>query len=291
MGMNHAGEIDRLAQIARPNISIITNVGDAHIEYLGSRENIARAKAELLPHTDPNGYVLLNGDDPYVTKMVQLYTGTKYVYSLRNKADIYATEVQAADSGMFFRLHIGEESVSCYLPMYGFHNVSNLLPAALIAFKNGMQLEEIRDALLDMTISDMRFKVLRGPGDSILINDAYNASPSSMKAALDTFQHVYPGRRKVVVLGDIYELGHASERLHTEVGQYLARKPFEVITVGEDASYISSAAGGRHATSKEDAVNMLRPYLCAEYALLFKASRGMALETLIDDLRNEVQYT
>ncbi|MDQ0338988.1 UDP-N-acetylmuramoyl-tripeptide--D-alanyl-D-alanine ligase [Caldalkalibacillus uzonensis] len=284
LGMNKAGEIDFLARMAQPNISVITNVGDAHIQFFGLREKIAEAKGELLPHTDPDGFVILNGDDPLVLSQAPRYPGKVYTYSIRKEADIYATNITFSEHGSFFDLHVDGQSVSCFMPMFGEHNISNLLPAAFIAYRSGINLETLQQTMMSISISDMRFQTMAGPNGSILINDAYNASPTSMKVAIDTFEHIYPGRKKVVVLGDIFELGEQSDKLHTEVGQYIKDKRLTVITVGDKSSLISKAAGGTHVSTHEEAIEVLKPYLTPEHVILLKASRGMKLEKIIESL-------
>ena len=285
MGMSHPGEIDFLAGMAKPTISIITNIGDAHIEYFGSQAKIAEAKGELLTHTDPDQFVLLNQDDPFVMNLTRKYSGRIISYSIRRQADVYATEIKYTEQGTIFKLHIGNESVSCLLPMFGRHNVSNLLPGAFIAHHFGCTLEEIKEQLLSLKISDMRFQIIPGPGGSILINDAYNASPTSMKAAIDTFSQIYPQRKKVVVLGDMFELGEEAERLHAEIGYHLQKLNMTVLTIGRQAAVIADVAGGMHAENKREVIEHLEPYLNDAYAILFKASRGMALEEVIRHLQ------
>jgi UDP-N-acetylmuramoyl-tripeptide--D-alanyl-D-alanine ligase len=284
LGMNHSGEIDFLANIAKPTVSIITNVADAHIEFLGSRENIAKAKGELLPHTDPTQYILLNQDDPLVCSQSSRYPGKVYYYSTQSTADIYASSIHSVDRGTSFDLHIGEEVFPCFIPIFGKHNVSNVLPGALIAYLKGFSMKDIADSLLSLTISEMRFQVIPGPEESILINDAFNASPLSMKAAIDTLSEVFPQRKKIVVLGDMFELGDQSAVLHSEVGLYLKDKDFTVITVGEKAECISKQANGKHFPTKEKAVQELKQYLDKEHVILFKASKVMKFPWMISTL-------
>jgi UDP-N-acetylmuramoyl-tripeptide--D-alanyl-D-alanine ligase len=287
LGMNHAGEIDFLANMAKPTISIITNVADAHIEFLGSRDNIAKAKGELLPHNDPSQYILLNQDDHLVCSQASRYPGKAYYFSTQSTADVYASNILSVDRGTSFDLHIDEESVSCLIPIFGKHNVSNVLPGAFIAYQRGFSMEEIADSLLSLTISDMRFQVIHGPKESILINDAFNASPLSMKAAIDTLTEVFPQRKKVVVLGDMFELGDQSDALHSEVGLHLKNKGFTVITVGEKAEHISRQANGKHFSTKEKAVKELEQYLDKEHVILFKASKVMKFPWMISTLNKE----
>ncbi|HJV44616.1 MAG TPA: UDP-N-acetylmuramoyl-tripeptide--D-alanyl-D-alanine ligase [Bacillota bacterium] len=291
MGMNHPGEIDFLASIGKPDISVITNVTDAHIEYLGSRENIAKAKGELLPHTSSNGFAILNGDNPYVHSVSHLNPGQTYFYRLNEEADIYATDIATTDAGTSFTVNIGEESFTCSIPMFGLHNVSNLLPAIFIANHFGYNHKEITQALTNLSISPMRFELVQHNGDAVIINDAYNASPTSMKSSIQTFAEILSSYKRILVLGDMFELGERSIAFHQEVGSYINQlaERFEwLVTVGENSQYISSEAHipSRHFTSKSDATNFLANYMDGGHAFLFKGSRGMKLEELVNHLLN-----
>ncbi len=303
MGMNHYGEIDLLASLARPTVGVITNVNDAHIEFFGSRENIARAKGELLSHVDRRGYVLLNGDDPVVVNLHQLYSGKVHYFSVNPSdsvrdqtlpiADIQAGNVTYYEGGTRFEVRMEGDSFVLEMPLFGLHNVSNVLPAIWIGINNGLSRDEIRHALSTLKISGMRFEVSQGPLGSVLINDAYNASPASMKEAVKTFMNIYPDRDKVLVLGDMFELGSQSDDLHREVGAFIEKlagqhgnRPEILVTIGEQSEHIHRAYVGnkQHFHSKEDAISFLKKYLQPQYALLFKASRGMKLEQMVHAL-------
>lgn len=300
MGMNHYGEIDLLASLARPTIGVITNVNDAHIEFFGTRENIARAKGELLPHVDREGFVLLNGDDPVVVNLHHLFSGKVYYFSVEASGsprgeslpepDIRAGNITFYEGGTRFEVWMDGESFELEMPLFGLHNVANALPAIWIGLSNGLSRDEIQQALATLKISAMRFEVSRGPQGSVLINDAYNASPASMKEAIKTFMNVYPDRDKVLVLGDMFELGAQSDDLHGEVGVFIenlaeqnGKRPEVLVTVGEHSVHIHRAYRGskQHFSSKEEAVSFLNKYLTPQYALLFKASRGMELEKMV----------
>jgi UDP-N-acetylmuramoyl-tripeptide--D-alanyl-D-alanine ligase len=288
MGMNHAGEIDFLASVSRPDISVITNVTDAHIEYLGSRENIAKAKGELLPHTSKNGFAILNGDNPYVRSISHLNPGKTYFYQLNQQADIYATDIKTTDSGTDFTVHIGNDRFACSIPVFGTHNVSNVLPAIFIARHFGYDAKDITASLLTLAISPMRFELVRHTGDAVIINDAYNASPTSMKSSIHTFADILPAFHKILVLGDMYELGDNSDDFHREIGTYINQFPmFEMlVTIGEKSRLISERAKlpSRHFTSKPEAIRFLSGFTDEKHAFLFKASRGMRLEEIVSGL-------
>ncbi|RKD23997.1 hypothetical protein BEP19_06150 [Ammoniphilus oxalaticus] len=289
MGMNHAGEIDFLASIAKPNISVITNVTDAHIEHLGSKENIAKAKAELLLRASKDGFAILNGDNPYVVAIRDFYPGKAYFYRLNGAADIFASELETNDHGTSFLVTAQGVSYPFTIPMFGEHNVSNTLAAIWIALQFDYNLEEINASLQTLSISPMRFELVRYITETTVINDAYNASPTSMKNSIRTFSEILPKQKKILVLGDMYELGADSEKYHQEVGLLIdsLKERFELlVTVGNEAQAISDARAlkSRHFTNRSEAAHFLASIANHDYAFLFKASRGMRLEELIQEM-------
>ncbi|GAB7386315.1 UDP-N-acetylmuramoyl-tripeptide--D-alanyl-D-alanine ligase [Bacillaceae bacterium] len=296
LGMNHPGEIDFLASLVQPDISIITNVNDAHIEFFGSREKIAQAKGELLPHTKGEGFVLLNKDDPFVAALERLSPAPVYYFGLEHKdCDIRAFSLANTDEGTLFHICAGGKrpfgDEPLLLPLFGRHNVYNVLPALFVGLRFAIAPETIRAALRNLQISQMRFQVIQSGDGVLIINDAYNASPASMKEAVQTFMQIYPERKKVAVLGDMFELGKLAESYHREVGTFLNRFAAEMellVTVGEKARWIYEEYAGNklHCPDKEEAAKALRPYRNEAHALFFKASRGMQLETIVDALLN-----
>ncbi|RNB78477.1 UDP-N-acetylmuramoyl-tripeptide--D-alanyl-D-alanine ligase [Brevibacillus nitrificans] len=292
LGMNHAGEIDLIASLTKPEISVITYIGDSHMEFFGSREKIALAKAELLPHTSPDGLVLLNGDSEYLRMIAHLYPGKIAYYSVEGPADIWAEDILSTDDGMQFTVCFPTgERFAAALPLYGTHSVLNALPAIAIAMRLGMSVEQITDALSTVKLSAMRFEQVTSAHGALYISDAYNASPASMEAAIGTFAELFPNRKKVLVLGDMYELGAESDAMHIQVGAYAnaLRDRFSLlVTVGEHSRHISEAYEGQklHFATKAEAVAALLSLRNEQHAFLLKASRGMELWTVISDLEN-----
>jgi UDP-N-acetylmuramoyl-tripeptide--D-alanyl-D-alanine ligase len=291
MGMRHAGEIDLLASLVKPQISVITYIGDSHLEHFGTREKVALAKAELLPHTDPNGFVLLNGDNEYLRRVSHLYPGKILYYSVNGPADIWAEKIAADERGTSFEAHFRSgEAFPVFLPLFGKHNVLNALPAIAIARHFGLSAEEIRQALATVSLSAMRFEVIRPKAGALIVNDAYNASPVSMEAAISTFADIFPGHKKLLVLGDMFELGENSPQMHAAVGEFANRyagKFSLLIAIGENARYLYDAYQGEklYFAGKEEALAALLPFNTPEHAILFKASRGMMLETMLKALQ------
>lgn len=286
LGMNHAGEIDRLAALVQPQISIITNIGDAHLEFFGSRRKIALAKGELLPHTARSGLVLLNGDSPYLHEIAHLYPGETLFYSVERPADLWAEEIAASERGTSFTVRFASgEAFPVFLPLFGKHNVANALPAIAVARTLGVEPKQIAHALATLRISAMRFEVTTAASGAVVINDAYNASPTSMKAAIETFADILPGYKKVLVLGEMLELGKESAPMHAEVGQFANqyKERFALlVTIGENALPLHDAYEGKkqHVPDKAAATDLLDAYNDAEHAILLKASRGIGLETV-----------
>ncbi|WCK53472.1 UDP-N-acetylmuramoyl-tripeptide--D-alanyl-D-alanine ligase [Aneurinibacillus sp. Ricciae_BoGa-3] len=293
LGMNHAGEIDFLAEMVQPTYTVITNVNDAHIEFFGTREAIARAKGEILPHTSPNGFACLNLDNDLVPGLAQLNPGTTYFYHIEQEgeppvaADITASSIWFDNAGSHFTVKTAEGEAACFMPLFGMHNISNALPGIFIALHIGLTLDEIAGRLASLEISSMRFERIDGRNGLLVINDAYNASPTSMLASVRTFLSIYPERKKVLVLGDMFELGSQEEQYHREVGEQLATMDgeFQVIAVGALARHIAEGCTkAEYFPTKEEAAKRLAAFASEDYAILLKASRGMRLEDLLGGL-------
>ncbi|HBI03708.1 MAG TPA: UDP-N-acetylmuramoyl-tripeptide--D-alanyl-D-alanine ligase [Paenibacillaceae bacterium] len=294
LGMNHEGEIDLLAGIVKPDYSVITNVNDAHMEYFESREKIALAKGELLGHTNPNGFACLNQDNPYVANLAHLNPGKTYFYHVSQQdeqegaADITASNLYYDEQGSHYTVTFDHQQFSCVMPLYGEHNISNTLPGIFIALHLGITPEQIKERLEGLEISAMRFQQIQGVNGLLIINDAYNASPTSMKASVSTFLTVFKDRDKVIILGDMFELGEQSDAYHREVGEALNEMDgdFKLVTIGNLSKEISDAYFGEsiHFLTKDEALEYLNQFKSKEYAILLKASRGMKLETLLDKL-------
>ena len=288
MGMRGLGQIAALAAIAAPTVGIVTNVGETHMELLGSIENIARAKAELAEAIPPGGTLILNADDARVAAMRSCAAdGVRVLtYGIRAAADIRAQALRTEAGETHFMVTYGGERHDYAVPLLGRHNVYNTLAALAAGFALGLSPQEMQAGLAQLTPPQMRYEV-HSVGACTFINDAYNASPASMRAALETTARLYPGR-KIAVLGDMLELGAASAEGHRSVGRTAAAEDFSIIiTYGDDARRINEAAaeGGclcRHAATHEEAAHMLRALLTDGDTVLFKGSRGMRMERVME---------
>jgi UDP-N-acetylmuramoyl-tripeptide--D-alanyl-D-alanine ligase len=290
IGMNHPGEIAPLAALAQPDAAIITNIGVAHIEHLGTREAIAQEKGALAEVLPPSGTVILNADDDFTPSIAKRTKADALLCGLGQNSAIRATELRQELSGMKFRLNGFGRSVEAHLPVLGIHMVRNALLAVGAGHVFGMTLEECAAGLATVQLTKGRLeqKVVRGIQ---VLDDSYNANPDSMKAALLTLSQTSINGRRIAVLGRMGELGSESERGHRSVGQCAADLGLDcVITVGADAALIADEAwrGGVakivRAADRDAAVNALREYAHAGDLVLIKGSRSEKMEQIIEAL-------
>jgi UDP-N-acetylmuramoyl-tripeptide--D-alanyl-D-alanine ligase len=290
IGMNHAGEIAPLAALAQPDVAIITNIGVAHIENLGSREAIAEEKGALATALQPSGTVILNADDPFSPSIAARTKADVLTCGLGETADIRAVELRQDFSGLKFRIEGFGRRVEASLPVLGLHMVQNALLAVGAGHVFGMTLEECAEGLGKVQLSRGRLELRNVRGVQIL-DDTYNANPDSVKAALRTLAQMSTNGRRAAVLGRMGELGAESEPGHREVGQTASHLGLDaVITVGEDAKWIAEEAwrGGVarviKAADHEEAVIALREWMHAGDIVLVKGSRSSQMEKIIEGL-------
>ncbi|HLR62209.1 MAG TPA: UDP-N-acetylmuramoyl-tripeptide--D-alanyl-D-alanine ligase [Lentibacillus sp.] len=283
MGMNHFGEIETLTKIANPDFAVITNIGESHIEYLGSREGIARAKLEIIKGMTKDGYLLIDGDEPLLGQVHQRNNVIKCGFDTGN--DVTIKNINISQQSTQFELSDGENYT---IPLVGSHHALNASFAITIGELLKITKDNVKQALTGMELTSMRFELMDGKNGSSIINDAYNASPTSMKASINAVKHLGGFRQKVLVLGDVFELGQNSKPLHRSVADSIDESMTAVLTFGEDADEISSAVhkqhpeiDSRHFTSKETLIGTLNTYISEGTLILFKASRGMQFESFV----------
>ena len=288
MGMSHRGEIERLSCCARPDVGIITCIGVSHIGNLGSQENICKAKLEICAGLPEGAPLVLNGDDPFLRKAVLPDHVRPVWFSLGDEnADVCALSIQQDEKGMSFVLEDHEEGTFLVkIPAMGRHNVANALAAYCAATRLGLDARRVIAGLADFEQTGMRQKVVHTRGVDV-IEDCYNANPDSMKAALAMFRE-YPCKRRFALLGDMLELGDISRAAHEEVGrQAVENKVDYLVTYGEQAKRIAVVAAAKglptlHADTYAQAAEALLNKMQPGDALLVKASRGMALEKVLE---------
>ncbi len=291
MGMNHAGEIAYLSEIVEPDVALITNVGDSHMENLGSRENIFKAKCEIFSHMKPGGIAVLDGDDEWLSRLRGAIPFSTRFVGEGEGLDYRAVEIESdADSRVSCRVVTPASSFRVNIPAPGQHMIYPVLMAAAVGEYFGMTGQEIAQGVARFRPTKMRMNVQRLPGDVVLLNDAYNANPQSMQAAAAVLGNA-GGRRKVAVLGDMLELGERGPDLHRQVGRCFAERGTDrLIAIGELARSI--AAGADEAGLPETAwfsdisaaLEDVRAELRPGTTILVKASRAMQFEKIVDML-------
>ncbi len=300
MGMNRPGELARLAEIAEPDISCITNIYAAHLEGLHSLAGVARAKEELFAGTAPDGILVVNLDDPLVRDCAGRYRQRKITFSVLEAGQQYGPDLRASDvridtAGIIaFRLHVPGSTVDIRLAAAGAHNVSNALAAAAIAWAAGAGPDAIAAGLGDFRAAAKRMEMLESAEGYGILNDTYNANPASMSAALRTLEQMHAGV-SVAVLGDMLELGESSESAHRDLGRLAARCRIDYLgLVGDYAGLVSEGAQDAGLATerikvfadKEQAAAWVEE-LAGEGSmgrgdwLLVKASRGLRMETIV----------
>lgn len=284
MGMSSLGEIELLADVARPDIGVITNIGLSHIENLKTQENILKAKMEISTFFDENNVLIINGEDEFLKNISgKSYKVKKIGYN--HEYDVYASNIILREDETEFLAHaFGEEAVFT-LPMAGKHNVLNTMLAIEVAECLNVSFKEMILGLDNIEATSMRLQVIKREGLTI-INDCYNASPDSMKSSLDVLS-AYKNCRKVAILGDMYELGDEAKRAHFEVGEYARDKVDLLIVIGE---YINNFKDGFNNdniimyNTKEECIKELENIVNKDDVVLVKASRGVKLEDVVKRL-------
>lgn len=288
MGMSDLGEISVLSKAAAPDICIITNIGWCHIENLKTRENILKAKLEILDGASESAPLILNGDDEYL-KTVDI-PGRKVVrYGLSEGCDVRAEDISQNDDSQSFTLIYGGKRYPAKLPVVGEHHVMNALAAFAAGIAAGMSPEEIVPAFMRYESSGMRQRIEKR-GDITVILDCYNASPTSMESSLSVLGGMKCSGRKCAVLGDMLELGEMSAKLHAGVADYIMKNADCAFLYGAEMAHCRERlekAGFEvhHSTDKAALTAELLKWLNPGDAVLFKGSRGMRMEEIAEKLK------
>ena len=293
MGVDHRGQTTRLCEIARPTIGLITNIGPDHLEFFGSMEGSAQAKAELLDMLPVTGTAVLNTDDPYFDYLAARAQCRVISFGLSEKADVRATQVYSdARKGTTFGLTFPGKTrhTMVVIKVHGVHNVTNALAAAAVGYALNLPGAAIAQGLARFRPAAMRSQVVTHHGVQI-VNDCYNANPASMKAALQLLAQWTPARERVAVLGDMLELGRETQQMHREVGQFVATLPISRLIVCGDLGR-EIAAGAKQAGMSAivempdvtSAADWLKKTVGKGDVVLVKASRGMKMEQIVQVL-------
>ena len=291
LGMNHAGEIDYLSAIVEPDMILMTNIGDSHIEHFGSREKILEAKSEIFHYAKAHAPAVINGDDPLLNTLPGKLPHPFIRVGSGEGLDYRAVDLSSdGRSRITCQVKTPHGQFPVEIPALGDHMIYPTLMAAAVGKQFGLTDQEIADGVLHFAPTKMRMNILTRGEDITILNDTYNANPQSMRAAVEVLSNA-KGEYKVAVLGDMFELGPLAPALHAGIGEYLAKAGIGcLVAVGELARHIYDAAKAAgvtqcwHCADKAQAKPVLDSVVRPHSTILVKASRGMAMEELVEYL-------
>ncbi len=296
MGMRGKGQIEYLANIARPNFGVVTNVGLTHLELLGTKQAIFETKAELIQSLPSGGIAILNGDDPLVAKMANFFSGKSFFYSLGGQYSIPGIEPALWVKETFSRENGEEVKVDgkwgefrFLLPLVGRHNITNALAASIVGLALDVTPQGIVEGLQGVSMVNNRLRQLEVDGITIL-DDTYNASPASVQVALEVLDKLKNPGRKIAVLGDMLELGKITIQAHQQIGELVATNNcsglFAYGPASKEAVRVAKSKGifAQHFSDKEELWESLRRFLNSGDAVLIKGSRGMKMEEIVNKM-------
>ncbi len=288
MGMSAAGEIKRLAEIAQPDIGVITNISEGHLVQLKSLKDVQSAKGELFDALTHEGTAIVNADDPLVLELAQSLRAKTVTFGIDQPADVRASEIESKDNlGFQFKVQLFEKTISVRLPYLGYCNIYNTLAALATGYSMGIQEEAMTRGLENYQRMSQRNEQIQHKGID-LINDAYNANPRSMSEALRTLDNYKTRGRRIFVIGDMLELGDRSIAAHQKLGEEIAQSKTNILlTLGELAglSAKSALAGGKiqilKCANHQEAAEFLIQEARSGDCVMFKGSRGAAIEKIL----------
>ena len=286
MGMSHAGEITALAKLAQPDCGVVTMVAPVHLEFFDSIAAIARAKYELIESLRPGGIAVLNADDGYVSQFGRDFHGKVVMFGLHKPADVRARNLESrGPEGSAFDIVTDEDQARATLPLLGEHNVYNALAAVAVGLQYGVTLQQAAASLATLSAGDKRGEILNIAGATI-INDCYNSNPKALDSMVRSLAQL-PAQRRIVVAGEMLELGSAGEAMHREAGERMSPGVDFVLGVRGLAHAIvegAKSAGVRadFVPTPEEAGEWLRREIKPGDVVLLKASRGVRLERALD---------
>ena len=291
MGMNHFWEIELLTNIVKPTIAIITNIGTAHIGILGSRENILKAKMEIVDGLTPNGCIILNNDNDLLNKCdIKKYR--KITYGIENSSNYVAYDIARNETYTEYKIKINDKEEKVYVPVPGDHFIYNSLCAIAVGKKLNIETDKIIEGIKTFEITGKRNEILE-INDIKIMNDYYNASYDSMKASLEVLSNIKATRR-LAILGDMLELGEYAEKLHSMVGEEVVKNKIDVLcTVGELSKSTAKTAktlGTKEVyqfSTNEECINKLGEIVRKNDAILIKASNAMHFGEISKYLQGE----
>ena len=294
MGMSNLGEISRLSLTSKPNLCVITNIGFSHIENLGSQENILKAKMEILDGADENAPLILSKDDKFLRSVEVRAERKKIFYSVTDSsANVYASDIETKSDKIEFNINSDGKTYKAVINCLGEHNVKNALAAFCVGREYNISPDDIIEAIGEFVPDGIRQKTSEVNGIKI-IADCYNSSPDSAKSAIHTLSQIDTKGKKIAVLGDMLELGKMSKELHKSVGEAVCDENIDLLLCfgGMSEYYVKGALkkgfdknNAKIFASKEDVAEYLKATMKKGDAVLFKASRGMKFEEIIEKIK------
>lgn len=294
LGANAQGEIAWGTRIADPHIVLLNNAAETHVEGFGGLQGVVKGKGEIIDSAESTHTVILNADDSHIDVWLERAATRRCIqFSGTGKAaaDYRATDVRMSVDGCRFQLITPQGSAACFLPLAGAHNVSNAVAAAALSVEAGASLSDVTAALASVKAVDGRLKQMQGMAGSRLLDDTYNASPSSFRAAIEVLCQIAHSQslKSVLIAGDMGELGDIAESAHRELGEYAkARGVDQLWTVGQLTKACSAAFGdaARHFSSKQELTEFARNTLSAHYVVLVKGSRSAGMEEIVSKIKS-----
>ncbi len=292
MGMNNFGELRTLTNITKPTICVITNVGTAHIGNLGSRENILKAKLEILEGLTKEGTVIINNDNDLLHKWEEENKTYQVIdFGIENNSKIMAKNIELQEYGSYFETNIYNQTIRAYVPVSGIHFVYNSLCAICVGTVLNIPQEKIIQGIQNFELSKNRMEIIENSKGVKIINDCYNANFDSMKASLEALARIQ-SKRKIAILGDMLELGDYSKQMHEKVGSEVVKNNIDMlITVGKEATYIAKQAKQEGMSqiyefgAVEEAIQKIQETGEVGDAILVKASHSMNFEKIVKQMK------
>ncbi|WP_110112014.1 UDP-N-acetylmuramoyl-tripeptide--D-alanyl-D-alanine ligase [Bacillus sp. CGMCC 1.16541] len=291
MGMSSRGEIEFLSQLAKPDVAVITNIGESHLQDLGSRDGIAEAKLEIVSGLHEDGKLIYTGDEPLLVSRLKDKSIKTVTFGQSETLDLYPISVEQQESGTRFTINKQQDQLF-YVPVLGQHNVHNALAAIAVGRYFDLPFHKIAEGLKNLRLTSMRMEVQKTSSGLTIINDAYNASPTSTKAAIQLLKDMDGYEKRIVVLGDMLELGDQEKEFHFEIGEFIDPTYVDyVFAYGPLSTYIIEGAKQAfaseriaHFDDKEMLAKELKAVVSSRDIIVVKGSRGMKLEEVVNYL-------
>ncbi|APX71216.1 UDP-N-acetylmuramoyl-tripeptide--D-alanyl-D-alanine ligase [Companilactobacillus allii] len=293
MGMDRPGQIEHLSSLANPDISVITMIGEAHIEFFGTRSKIADAKMEIVDHLQEDGRFIYDGDEPLLEERASKVEQEKLTFGKKDMNTLYATSIKAGKTTTKFKTNLWQD-LEFDIPMMGEYNVKNALAAILVGQALHVKPETMAKALANLYVTENRTEWLKAKNGADILSDVYNSNPTAAIEVLENLKNISTPGRKIVVLGDMLELGSASKQLHESLADHINTRDFaKVYLVGDEMKALKAKLSQKY--SSEDLIwyskdqlteltNNIKKELNSSDTILLKASHGIHLENVLNNL-------